>query len=142
MLEIDAGTMLIGLTRGDTASIVFVAEDDEGTEYVPAAGDKLTFAVAKKVGADPIMSITNVYAGDADAFWTIVIGSAGSDDWYQRDDNGEVVLDADGNPEYIKTGNYVWDVQLETQAGIQTIIGKTDSISPQFRVWGEVAQNG
>lgn len=123
MLTIDTNTMLIELTRGDSASIVFSAVDDEGETYVPTEGDILTFAIAKKVGADPVASVTNTYDGsDLDAFWTILI-----------------------EPEHtseLKFADYVWDLQLTTSSGVDTIIGKTDDISPKFRVWGEVAQNG
>jgi len=34
----------------------------------------------------------------------------------------------------------VFDVQLANANGVFTIIGKTDAISPTFRVWGEVAK--
>ena len=57
MLAINTETMLIELTRGDTASIVFSAKDKSGTTYSPSTGDKLKFAVAKKVGAEPIFEI-------------------------------------------------------------------------------------
>lgn len=121
MLYIDSNTMLIAATRGDSVSIVFSAKDSEDNDYDPVAGDKLTFAVAKKVGADPIFSITNEYDGvDEDAFWTIEIEPE--------------------HTESMKFADYVWDIQLETSSGVQTIIGKTDELSPKFRVWGEVAQ--
>lgn len=123
MLTIDTNTMLIELTRGDSASIVFSAVDDEGETYVPVTGDILTFAVAKKVGADPIFSVSNEYDGtDLEGFWTIEI----------------LPEHTDGQ----KFADYVWDLQLTTSSGVDTIIGKTDTLSPKFRVWGEVAQNG
>lgn len=138
MLYIDSNKMLIKVTRGDTVSIVFSATDSGGNTWVPSEGDILTFAVAKKVGGEPFISISNTYDGsDTSAFWTIEIGSPGSDDWYQKDD-GEVVTD-DGEPVLVKFGDYVWDLQVETSSGTITIIGKTDEISPTFRVWGEVA---
>ena len=120
MLTIDTTTMLIELTRGDSASIVFSAIDGEGNEFEPVTGDKLTFAVAKKVGDTPIFSITNEYNGDSDAFWTILI-----------------------EPEHtseLDFKTYVWDAQIQTQSSTVTIIGKTDDVSPKFKVWGEVAQ--
>ena len=65
MLKIDNEKMMICLTRGDTANIVFSAVDEQGTTYIPAANDKLAFAVAKKVGADPLFSpIVNTYDGN------------------------------------------------------------------------------
>ena len=112
--------MLIELTRGDNASIVFSAVNGEGATYEPSAGDKLQFAVAKKVGTEPLFSITNTMVTDDDAFWTIQI-----------------------LPEHtkeLKFGDYVYDVQLSNSSGVDTIIGETDDIHPTFRVWGEVAE--
>ena len=121
MISIDVNKMLIALTRGDSASITFSATDSEGQDYEPSEGDILTFAVAKKVGADPLFSISNTYDGvDDDAFWTILI-----------------------EPEHtaeLGFKDYAWDIQLQTSTGIDTIIGRTDTLSPTFRVWGEVAQ--
>ena len=119
MLAINTETMLIELTRGDTASIVFSAVDKTGTTYVPSAGDKLKFAVAKKVGAEPLFEIETEMDSDPDEFWTIVIPSSATNE--------------------MKFGDYVFDVQLSNSSGVDTIIGKTDDISPTFRVWGEVA---
>ena len=121
MLNIDTETMLIELTRGDTASIVFGAVDDSGTAWNPTEGDEvLKFSVAKKWGAEPLFEISNEFDGvDTDKFWTIVIPSDNTND--------------------LKFGDYVYDVQVETSSGVDTIIGKTDEINPTFRVWGEVA---
>ena len=129
MLNIDTTTMLIELTRGDTANIVFSAVDGEGNTYEPSGGDILTFAVAKKVGAEPLSSVANEYDGvDEDGFWTITIGAVDSDFW----------TDESGADKY-KFADYVWDVQLTTSTGVDTIIGKTSTLSPTFRVLGEVA---
>lgn len=126
MLKIDTQTMLIELTRGDSANIVFSAVDGDGNTFVPSEGDELKFAVAKKVGAEPLFDVVNVMEVDADAFWTI-----------------EIVPE---NTNGMKFGDYVFDVQLrqwdsvtETFTNTDTIIGKTDTLSPTFRVWGEVA---
>lgn len=121
MLAINTETMLIELTRGDTASIVFSAVDKDGTTYEPSTGDKLKFAVAKKVGTEPIFEIETERTADNtdDDFWTIIIPSDKTND--------------------MKFGDYVFDVQLSNSSGVDTIIGKTDNISPTFRVWGEVA---
>lgn len=127
MLEIDTNTMRISLTRGDSASIVFGAVDANGTAWNPTEGDeKISFSVAKKWGGDVLMNIENVYDGnDLDAFWTITINT---DDW----------LDDNGNDKF-KFSDYVYDVQINTSSGADTIIGKTDDLSPTFRVLGEVA---
>ena len=121
MLYIDANKMLIELTRSDNASIAFSAVDAEGETYTPVEGDVLTFAVSKKWGAEPIFSITNEYDGeDEDAFWTINITPEHTHELAFKD--------------------FVWDIQLITSTGTTTIIGKTDQISPTFRVWGESAK--
>ena len=130
MLNIDTETMLIELTRGDAASIVFSAVDGSGTTWIPENdGDKITFAVAKKFGGTPLMVIENVYdSSDPDAltkFWTINITP---EKWLE---NGEDIF---------KFSDYVWDCQVTTETGSDTIIGKTDDITPTFRVWGEVAE--
>ena len=120
MLAIDSTNMIIKMTRGDTATIVFSAVDEEGTTYTPSAGDILKFSVAKKVGATPIFEIPSVMEDDAEAFWKITIVPDNTND--------------------MKFGDYAFDVQLTHDDGVvDTIIGKTDTISPTFRVWGEVA---
>lgn len=175
MLAIDTTTMLIALTRGDTASIVFSAVDKEGNLWNPSATtDKLKFSVAKKVGAEPLFEVENEYDGveaykevsidedtfnahkvwyytesggeytqctdadtydedetyymrDCDAFWTITIGET---EW----EKARQKLGSE-----MKFADYVYDVQVSTTTGADTIIGKTDTITPVFRVWGEVA---
>lgn len=119
MLKIDSEKMIIAMTRGDTANIVFSAVDEQGTTYIPVANDVLRFAVAKKVGAEPLFELTNIMSNDATDFWTIVIQPA--------DTNS------------LKFGDYAFDVQLTHNGEVDTIIGATDEINPIFRVWGEVA---
>lgn len=119
MLKIDSDNMIIAMTRGDTANIVFSAVDEQGTSYTPVLNDVLRFAVAKKVGAEPLFELTNIMANDATAFWTITIQPH--------------------NTNTMKFGDYVFDVQLTHNGEVDTIIGATDEIRPTFRVWGEVA---
>lgn len=123
MLKIDTEKMMICLTRGDTANIVFSAVDEEGTTYTPLEHDILRFAVAKKVGAEYLFQKETVMSNNATDFWTITIDPA------------------DTNP--LKFGDYVFDVQLTRYNSgnqeVDTIIGTTDEIQPIFRVWGEVA---
>lgn len=134
MLQIDTTTMMIELTRGDSASIVFSAVDGEGNAWNPSATtDKITFAVAKKWGGEPLMVIENEYDGTTpatteslEAFWTINIPSS-----IWLNDSGEDIF---------KFTDYVYDVQISTSTGVDTIIGKTDTLSPTFRVWGEAAK--
>lgn len=121
MFEIDTEKFLIEITRGDTASIVFGAKDKEGNDYEPVAGDELKLAVAKKVGADSIFSVVNVMDDDAEEFWTINIPSNVTKE--------------------MKFADYAYDVQIISGSSVTTIIGKTDTITPTFRVWGEVASD-
>lgn len=138
MLKIDAEKMLIELTRGDTANIVFSAKTEEGEEYEPVALDSLSFSVAKKIGGEPLMAISTLMEEDAEQFWTITISR---EDWLKKNDDGEVIYE-DGKPiDLFKFGDYVFDVQLKTADGqVDTIIGATDTLSPTFRVWGEVGE--
>ena len=120
MFNINTETYLIELTRGDSATIIFGAKDAQGKAYIPVSGDELKFAVAKKVGADPIFEVANTMDGDADAFWTINIPASATSD--------------------MKFTDYAYDVQLKSGSSVTTIIGQTDTITPTFRVWGEVAK--
>ena len=122
MIAIDEDEMLIALTRGDSASIVFSAVDEEGTAYTPQVGDVLKFAVATNVGATPLLVITNTMAQSAEEFWQIDINSEDTQELDFKD--------------------YAWDLQIESGNHVDTIIGKTDDVSPVFRVWGEIAQQG
>lgn len=120
MFNINTETYLIELTRGDSASIIFGAKDAQGNDYIPVVGDELKFAVAKKVGADPIFEVANTMGDDAESFWTINIPASVTSD--------------------MKFSDYAYDVQLKSGSSVTTIIGQTDSITPTFRVWGEVAK--
>lgn len=122
MFNINTETYLIELTRGDSASIIFGAKDAQGNDYIPVTGDELKFAVAKKVGADPIFEVANTMDDDAESFWTINIPASVTSD--------------------MKFTDYAYDVQLKSGSSVTTIIGQTDSITPTFRVWGEVAKEG
>ena len=66
-----------------------------------------------------MIDLYNIMSDDADAFWTITIQPA--------------------NTNQLKFGDYVFDVQLTHDGDVDTIIGVTDEITPIFRVWGEVA---
>ena len=122
MFNINTETYLIELTRGDSASIIFGAKDAQGNDYIPVTGDELKFAVAKKVGADPIFEVANTMDDDAESFWTINIPASVTND--------------------MKFTDYSYDVQLKSGSSVTTIIGQTDSITPSFRVCGEVAKEG
>lgn len=173
MLYTNTETMLIGITRGDSASIVFSAKTKDGKTYEPHISETLKFAVARKWGAEPMMEIENTlesspstyeeasptqlqyniepehyytksgneytqcteadeydsneqyYVLDFSEFWTIQIKT---EDWLEN-----------GNDKFRFT-DYAWDLQLTTSTGTDTIIGKTDDVTPVFRVWGEVAE--
>ena len=176
MLEINTETMLIALTRDDSASITFGAKDKNGKTWNPSANtDKLKFSVSKKWGAEPLFEIVNTYDGviaykevsideetfdaektlyytesggeytrctdedvydstktyyvlDCDDYWTINITKSNA--W-------DVAAEKLGSE--MKFGDYVYDVEVLTTSGADTIIGKTDDINPTFRVWGESA---
>ena len=123
MLKIDSDNMIIALTRGDTATIVFSAVKDDGTVYTATTDDVLKFAVGKKYG-EYIFEVVNEYNDDPSDFWNITI--------------------APEKTEALKFGDYFFDVQLtHNDSGtpeVDTIIGKTDEITPTFRIWGEVAK--
>ena len=122
MFNINTETYLIELTRGDSASIIFGAKDAQGNNYIPVTGDELKFAVAKKVGADPIFEVANTMDDDAESFWTINIPASVTND--------------------MKFTDYAYDVQIKSGSSVTTIIGQTDSITPTFRVWWEVEKEG
>ena len=83
--------------------------------------------MAKKVGQEPLFVIMNEMDDDVDAFWEIGIEPE--------------------HTEELPFGNYAYDVQIELRSSatgeleaVDTIIGKTDEVSPVFRVWGEVSK--
>lgn len=127
MLEIDSGTMTISMTRGDTVDIIFSAINDKGEAFHPTTKDRLIFSVAKKVGDEPIICIVNEMNDNEEEFWSIRI-----------------------NPQDTKElnfGKYAFDVQLEVRGAengeleaVDTIIGKTDKVSPSLVLWGEVSK--
>ena len=127
MFKVDSENMTIYITRGDTASIIFSARDHDGNEFHPTNNDCLIFSSAKKVGDEPLIEIINKMTGIEEDFWTVNL--------------------LPEHTENLNFGKYAFDVQLEmrnTDTGeieaINTIIGKTDEISPQLIIWGEVSQ--
>lgn len=118
MINVDSEKKLIEITRGDTGRLVFSAKDENGNAYVPVADDVIRFAVAKEFGKEPLFEITHVMENDANDFWGFKI-----------------------EPEHTKSlkfMDYVFDVEMTTAYGVDTIIGETDTIRPTFRVWGEI----
>lgn len=144
MLTIDTDDKSIDVTRGDYFAIVFGAHDAAGDDWNPenVGVDSLTFAVAKTLDDPAVISVTNVFDGDTDKFWTIEVGADGSTDWYKKDDSGNVVYGSDNKPELIDPGKYVWDLEVGTSVGPITIIGKDKETAPKFTVWGDVANRG
>lgn len=126
MINIDENKYLIELTRGDTANIVFSAVHEDGTEYEPQEGDKLKFSVSKKYGGEILFSVENTMEDEEEKFWNIEITPEKTKD--------------------MKFADYYFDVQLEVYDAnadsyqVVTIIGKTDSMTPKFRLWGEVSE--
>lgn len=161
MININTETYLIELTRGDNAVIQFTAEDDDGNTYLPEAGDVLVFAVAKMRNKDPLFQIENVFGKYAEASPTQAEFEADptmyftySDGVYTRCEAGDsydptaqyytsLFWDIEIVPENtksLKSNTYVWDLQIQINGEIHTIIGETDTLDPRFKVWGEVAQ--
>lgn len=163
MLNIDTTTMLIEMTRGDNAVVVFSAEDDDGNTYLPVVGDVLVFAVAKGRNKDPIFQIENKfgekfseatptqaeYEADPTSYFILSGGNYVRQTALDAYDAlatyyTSMFWDVEILPEHtvgMKSGtSYVWDLQLESNGEIFTIIGETDSLDPRFKAWGEVAQ--
>lgn len=129
MFKIDSENMIIYLTRGDSASIVFSAKDENGQVYHPNTNDRLSFSVAKKFGEEPLIEIITIMQDDEESFWTINLNASHTKD--------------------LSFGKYCFDVQLEMRdsesgelAGVNTIIGKTDEVTPYFIIWEEVSPEG
>lgn len=127
MFKVDPENKIIYITRGDTASIIFSAKDSEGNEFHPTANDRLIFSAAKKVGDEPLIEIIKNMNGNEEDFWTVTL--------------------LPEHTENLSFGKYAFDVQLELRdpqtselTAINTIIGKTDEISPYLVIWGEVSQ--
>ena len=161
MINIDTGTYLIELTRGDNAVIEFSAEDDNGNVYLPDTGDVLTFGVGKMRNKDYLFQVVNEFGefhavtptqdefeADKTKYFTESAGVytrctesstySSSADYYVSE-----FWDIEIVPEHtkeMKSQTYVWDLQITINGEIQTIIGETDTLDPRFKIWGEVAQ--
>lgn len=123
MFKIDNETKTIYLTRGNSATIIFSAEDESGEEFHPTAGDKLIFEASTKIGTDPVLRIENVMASDEEEFWAIKFRPEDTQD--------------------LNISKYAFDVDLEIYEQEEmidrdTIIGKTDTVSPTLVLWGDV----
>lgn len=161
MIDIDTSTFLIKMTRGDNETIEFGCLDSNEDEYLPGDGDVLTFAVGKRRNKDPIFQKKNVFgeftaveltaeefAEDKTKYFTEsggVYTRCASDATYVPGEDYYTSLfwDIEIEPEdtaEMKSNTYVWDLQLETNGEITTIIGETDTLDPKFVIWGEVSQ--
>lgn len=123
MFKIDNETMTIYLTRGNSATIIFSAKDEEGNDFHPTTGDKLIFSAAVKVGMEPVLRIENVMASSEENFWAIKFRPEDTQD--------------------LKISKYAFDVDIEiyesdVMVDRDTIIGKTDTVSPTLVLWGDV----
>ena len=129
MFKVDSENMIIYLTRGDSASIVFSAKTQEGEVFHPSKYDKLCFSAAKKLGEEPLIEIVNEMDEDESEFWTINIDTE--------------------DTKKLNFGKYNFDVQIEIKdsaesepVAVKTIIGKTDEITPYLILWGEISPEG
>ena len=128
MFKIDPENMIIYLTRGDSAGIVFSASNCQGDQFHPTKNDRLIFSASKKFGEEPLVEIINTMGENEseEDFWSIQI-----------------------NPDDTKNlgfGKYVFDVEIEmrnSESGeleaVDTIIGQTDCVTPTLILWGEVS---
>ena len=149
------------MTRGDTEIITFSAKESDGSTYLPVTGDVLKFAVAKARNKEYLFQIVNrldtfskvtptqaEFEADKTSYFTYSSGTytrCTSDSVYNSGTDYYVSLfwDIAILPEHtkeLKANTYVWDLQLERNGEIQTIIGETDTLNPKFKIWGEVAQ--
>ena len=126
MFKIDSENMIIYLTRGDSASIIFSARTQQGEEFHPTKYDKLYFSAAKKLGEEPLIEIVNEMDEDESAFWTVDIDTE--------------------DTKHLNFGKYNFDVQIEIRdseegspVSVKTIIGKTDEVTPYLILWGEIS---
>ena len=123
MFKIDTSTMTIYLTRGNSATIIFSAKDEAGEYFHPAVGDKIIFSAAEKVGMDPVLRLENTMASSEEDFWAIRFAPEDTQD--------------------LKISKYAFDVDIEiyesdVMIDRDTIIGKTDTVSPTLVLWGDV----
>lgn len=162
MINIDDTAYLIELTRGDSAVISFSATYEDGDVYLPIEGDRLVFGVADRLNDPPRFQIENRFGSfsavsptqeefeaDPTKYFTYSGGTYtrctesdtydSSEQYYESE-----FWDIEILPRHtsgMRSGLYAWDVQLVSADGkIETIIGKTDEISPKFKLWGEVAR--
>lgn len=124
MIKVDTETMWIYLTRGDSAIIVFSAENEKGEPFHPSNGDKLVFKVTKKLGDEEsrVLIIENEMDDNEEEYWSIK---------FKPEDTKNLAF-----------GKYFYDVEINIcddgeVVDVDTIIGKTDEITPTFMIWGE-----
>jgi hypothetical protein len=124
MVKVDTKTMWIYLTRGDSAIIVFSAENEGGEPFHPSNGDKLVFKVTKKLGDEEsrVLVIENEMDNNEEEYWSIK---------FKPEDTKNLAF-----------GKYFYDVEINIcdngeVVDVDTIIGKTDEITPTFMIWGE-----
>ena len=161
MINVETETYLLELTRGDNAVIEFSAKDEDENTYLPDTGDKLVFAVAKARNKEPLFQIPNEFGRFAQAFPTEAEFNADKTKYFTESSGVYTRCTEDSVyssvadyyvslfwdiailPEHtkeLKAYTYVWDLQIEINGEIHTIIGETDSLNPQFKLWGEVAE--
>jgi hypothetical protein len=124
MIKVDIKTMWIYITRGDSAIIVFSAENEDGESFHPSNGDKLIFKATKKMGDEEsrVITIENEMDGNEEEYWSIK---------FKPEDTKNLAF-----------GKYPYDVEINIcdngeVVDVDTIIGKTDTLSPTLVIWGE-----
>lgn len=124
MLNIDTEKMLIELTRGDYAALVFCAyEEDEETLYELNEGDKVQLQIGKKYGT-PLKTYTRVK----------------EDTETTTADDYTIEIEPESTKD-MKFGDYVYDVSIITADGyVCTYIGADKSKQPKFTILNEVGE--
>lgn len=117
---------LCGYTsQGVTLQLLYFQQKMKGGEpFHPSNGDKLVFKVTKKLGDEEsrVLVIENEMDNNEEEYWSIK---------FKPEDTKNLAF-----------GKYFYDVEINIcdngeVVDVDTIIGKTDEITPTFMIWGE-----
>lgn len=122
MVIIDQETQDISITRGDYATLVFVAYEDDGiTMHDLADGDIVQLQISKKYGASNPITKTREKVGDLAT----------------TEDDYSIILEP-ADTKNLKFGDYVYDVSILSGDSVCTYIGDTGENQPKFTILKEV----
>ena len=121
MIIINQTTQDIAMTRGDYASLVFCAYENDSSMYELNEGDKVQLQIGKKYGT-PLKT----YVKEK------VSSSSTSEDDY-------TIEIPSGSTKDLKFGDYFYDVSIITTDGyVCTYIGADKDKQPKFTILNEV----